>query len=121
MRTAPVGGLLLLLSSVFLGGCQSDVARERAAASRGGTVAQAWCAECHRVSPDQPSGARAGHTMPPPLVAPSFMTIADGPDGNRERLQRFVSGLHLPMPTFRLSHDEQQDVVAYILSLKRGS
>jgi non-ribosomal peptide synthetase component F len=35
-------------------------------------------------------------------------------------LQGFVTGLHLPMPTFRLSAEEQQDVIAYIFSRPSG-
>jgi hypothetical protein len=46
------------------------------------------------------------------------MEVADRPQASPESLGRFVTGLHLPMPTFRLSPGEQGDVIAYIMSLK---
>jgi mono/diheme cytochrome c family protein len=86
--------------------------------ARGRALADTWCSECHRVAPDQPSGARAGHVLPPPVEAPSFMTVAARPYADADYLRAFVSDLHLPMPTFRLSSEEKEDVVAYILSLR---
>ena len=85
---------------------------------RGRYVAERWCSECHRVAPDQPSGMRAGHVLPPPVNAPSFMAIAARPGTTRASLARFIGELHLPMPTYRLSETERREVIAYILSLK---
>jgi hypothetical protein len=50
----------------------------------------------------------------------SFIQIAAKPYIDQAFLQGFVTELHLPMPTFRLSAEEQQDVIAYILSLRSG-
>lgn len=86
---------------------------------RGREVADSWCAECHRVSPDQPTGTRRGHVLPPPLTAPSFMTIAEQPGADAAQLRDFMADLHLPMPTYRLSIAEKEDVIAYILTLRR--
>ena len=85
---------------------------------RGRYVAEKWCSECHRVAPDQPSGMRAGHILPPPITAPSFMAIAARADTTADSLARFIGELHLPMPTYRLSETERREVIAYILSLK---
>jgi mono/diheme cytochrome c family protein len=87
-------------------------------AERGHALADRWCAECHRVAPDQPSGSRAGHLLPPPVEAPSFMAIAARPGVDAAYLGHFMSDLHLPMPTYRLSAAEQASVIRYILSLK---
>jgi hypothetical protein len=46
------------------------------------------------------------------------MSIAAKPGVDAAELQRFMSELHLPMPTFRLSPEERDDVIAYLLSLK---
>jgi len=103
-----------LVCAAALAGCtlfQTD-------ADRGRYVAVKWCAECHRVAPDQPSGMRPGHILPPQVVAPSFMEIAARPETSAQSLDRFLGDLHLPMPTYRLREDERSTVIAYILSLK---
>jgi mono/diheme cytochrome c family protein len=100
-----------------IGGCTPGT-RDRADPAHGHEVAEHWCSECHRVSPEDASGARAGHILPPPVNAPSFMAIARKPDADAAYLERFTGELHLPMPTFRLSAAERRDVVAYILTLK---
>ena len=85
---------------------------------RGHAVADRWCAECHRIAADQPSGSRPGHVLPPPMEAPSFMAIAARPGVDAAYLGHFMADLHLPMPTYRLSATEQESVIRYILSLK---
>jgi mono/diheme cytochrome c family protein len=106
--------VFLGLLAAMLAGCalfQSD-------AERGRKVADTWCSECHRVAPDEPSGARPGHTMGPPVVAPSFMDVAARPYTTADSLDHFLADLHLPMPTYRLSDGERREVIAYILSLR---
>ena len=85
---------------------------------KGHALAEHWCSECHRVSPTDPSGARAGHVLPPPVEAPDFAAVANRPDTDRAYLERFTGELHLPMPIYRLSDSERQDIVAYILTLR---
>ncbi len=109
-------GLCLIAVAALLSGCtifQSD-------ADRGHYVAERWCSECHRIAPDEPSGMRPGHVLPPPVEAPSFMAIAARPEVDAAWLQHFLSDVHLPMPTYRLTDDERGTVIAYILSLKSG-
>ncbi len=84
-------------------------------AERGSSVAITYCAPCHRVSSDQSRG-----TPPEYPGAPSFMDIAARPDTDAVRLDRFMSDLHPPMPTYYLYEDERRTVIAYILSLKNG-
>lgn len=114
VTAATVAGAIACLT---LSACVSTEARTRQAASRGQAVAVTWCSECHRVSRDQPSGARPGHVLPPTLGAPSFMAIADRPGLDRVYLDKFTSELHLPMPIYRLRPEDREDVVTYILSL----
>jgi len=87
-------------------------------AERGRHVADKWCSECHRIAPDQPSGMRAGHVLPPSIAAPSFMDVAAKPSVTVESLDHFLREVHLPMPTYRLRDDERAEVIAYILSLR---
>jgi mono/diheme cytochrome c family protein len=108
----------LVLASAFLAGCADRPTPAPGDAAHGRQVAMEWCSECHRISSDQPSGARPGHVLPPPVEAPSFMAVAERPYADRQYLAEFVSELHLPMPTFRLSPQEKEDVIAFILSLR---
>jgi hypothetical protein len=79
--------------------------------------------------------------LPPPIGAPSATSRAACDEATRCRhrsrrralcrslqnhidqayLHEFVAELYLRMPTFRLSAEEQQDVIAYILSLRVGT
>jgi len=87
-------------------------------AQRGHQIAEQWCAECHRVSPEDPSGSRAGHILPSSMPGPAFTTIADRPGTDARSLHHFMTELHLPMPIYRFRPSEQDDIIAYILSLK---
>jgi mono/diheme cytochrome c family protein len=87
--------------------------------AKGRDVAEHWCSECHRVSPTDPTGTRAGHVLPPQVEAPDFAAVARRPYADRAYLERFTGELHLPMPIYRLSEAERRDVVAYLLTLKR--
>jgi mono/diheme cytochrome c family protein len=88
-----------------------EAARTESAA-KGLTIAEKWCADCHRVKAEQRRVAR------PDMRAPAFAAIAARPEVNAGYLTRFMEVQHLPMTTFRLYSDEKADVVAYILSLK---
>jgi len=78
-------------------------------AEAGRLSAQAWCTECHSV---QPETAGTGK------FAPDFTVIA------RRRsaawLHRFLRSKHTLMPDFVLNRTEADDMVAYIVSLKRS-
>jgi mono/diheme cytochrome c family protein len=103
----------LAVAAAALAGC----AFFQTEADRGQYVAAKWCSECHRISPDQPSGMRPGHVLTPSVGAPSFMDIAARPGADAQWLDHFLSDVHLPMPTYRLREDERRGVIAYILSL----
>lgn len=81
-------------------------------AAKGLTIAEKWCAECHRVKPEQRAVSR------PNMHAPAFADLVARPEVDQAYLARFMEVQHLPMTTFRLYSDEKADVVAYMLSLK---
>jgi hypothetical protein len=64
---------------------------------------------------------RPGHVLPPSMPAPSFMEIASRPGVDAEWLRRFADELHLPMPIYRLPPARQDQVIAYILTLRPAS
>ncbi|MBV8397855.1 MAG: cytochrome c [Acetobacteraceae bacterium] len=78
--------------------------------AEGHQLAQTWCSNCHLVDPNGQSRATD--------VAPSFASVANMPSTTSAALHAFLTTPHPPMPDFRLSRTEMDDVVAYILSLR---
>jgi mono/diheme cytochrome c family protein len=77
----------------------------------GHKLAQTWCDSCHVVDPAQTRGTSNG--------APPFTAVAAMKSTTFMSLQAFLQTPHNRMPDLHLSHDEIDDVAAYILSLKR--
>jgi len=106
--------LLMLLA--LLGGGALIYSAERPqtwpAAQRGLAVAKMWCADCHQIAADAPKPAVAG--TPPP----GFVQIARRKNGDAAWLRSFLGEQHLPMPTFRLTDAEKDDVLAYFAALR---
>jgi len=75
------------------------------------------CGECHRVS--QPPTAK-----PPPmqedLAAPDLVERMHDPGITEMALRSYLRTSHPVMPNIRLSTEETDDVVAYLMSLKGG-
>ena|SRR5271166_5157098 len=82
-------------------------------AAKGLVVAQTWCSNCHLVDPNSRSQAND--------VAPSFAAIARTPSTTSISLHAFLLTPHPPMPDYRLSTTEIDDLTAYILSLRDGT
>jgi len=74
----------------------------------GRALAQAWCAECHRVEP-----GRFG------IFAADFGEVANLPSTTALSLRVFLQSNHKEMPNISLKPAEADDIIAYILSLKR--
>lgn len=79
-------------------------------AARGRALAERFCAKCHAVAP--------GRTGPEPAV-PSFMRMAADPEQTRASLRQFITLPHYEMEPQTLTSAEIDDVIAYILSLRR--
>lgn len=73
--------------------------------------AEKFCAECHTVSD--------GDGRPSPnRYAPRFADVAKQPSTTALSLRVFLRSTHDRMPDLTLSDAEQDDLIAYILSLK---
>jgi mono/diheme cytochrome c family protein len=80
---------------------------EKAAGRR---LATELCGDCHQVRPPFPSFFRYPAT---------FEEIAKYPAINRLSLKVFLQSNHTIMPNFIVSKSDADDIIAYILSLKR--
>ena len=94
--------LLLLLLPVFARA--QDVARGRAMAER-------WCANCHVVTSSATIGNANG--------LETFPALAANPKITESRLRAAMTSQHGGrMPDFALTQQEQDDLIAYIFSLR---
>ncbi len=78
---------------------------------QGRAVAERWCASCHVVSP-RPVGPVGDGATP-------FQSIADRPATTALSLRAFLSSPHGRMPDLNLTQTEMDDLISYILSLRR--
>jgi len=74
-------------------------------------LAANWCANCHRIAPDGPGPATD--------AAAPFASIAAMPSTTSMSLRVFLQSPHANMPDYRLTREQLDDVVAYLLSLRR--
>ena len=88
-------------------------------ARKGLYLAAIACSTCHKVAVDQ----RAAPVLAPP--APSFDSIAQRPDLNADVLEHFITSTRrnvdhpADMPNPYLLEYQVQEIVAYILSLRK--
>ena len=80
-------------------------------ARRGEMFAKRWCSQCHGITPNQSS---------PKNNVPSFSELA----GHRSIDENWLRAAlrttpHGAMPKFKLRRQDLDDVVSYILSLRR--
>lgn len=100
-----------LVGAAFLAAATAaPAAAETGDAARGRTLAERFCAKCHATAP--------GRTGPEPAV-PSFMRMAADPEQTRASLRQFITLPHYEMEPQTLTSAEINDVIAYILSLRR--
>ena len=102
----------LVLGALVGLGSLSASAAQLGDASQGRTFARQTCASCHAVE--------ATMLASPVAEAPPFRKIANTPGINRLALRVFFRTPHRTMPNLVISGDEADDVIAYILSLKRS-
>lgn len=77
---------------------------------QGRQIAHRWCAECHDVT-----GTMPRLTDGPP----SFLTIANRTETTAAGLRAFLHTPHGKMPDLSLTRAEIDDLISYLLSMKR--
>jgi mono/diheme cytochrome c family protein len=100
-----LGGALCQLIAIA-----SPAWAEAGDSARGRALAERYCARCHSIAP--------GRTGGEPGI-PSFMRMAADPEQTRASLRQFITLPHFEMPPPVLTREEVDDVIAYILSLRR--
>jgi len=81
--------------------------------AQGLRIAQAICAECHLV--DKLPGEQS-----PNLIAPTFERIANTPGMNGAALAAALRTSHESMPNIIIKGSDLSDIIAYVLSLRKG-
>jgi mono/diheme cytochrome c family protein len=100
-----------MIGAVLAGAAMAAPAMaESGNATRGRALAEQFCAKCHAIAP--------GRTGPEPAV-PSFMRMAADPEQTRSSLRQFITLPHYEMEPQTMTSAEIDDVIAYILSLRR--
>jgi len=78
---------------------------------RGRDLATHWCANCHVVDRSTAQASANG--------IPTFPAIAAKPESSADFLRAKMSAAHGKMPDLSLTKREQDDLVAYIFSLRQ--
>jgi len=97
----------VLIASFALSSAVFAQSGERAAGRR---IATELCGDCHEVRAPFPAFYR---------YPPTFEEIANRSSTTRLALKVFLQSNHTIMPNFIVSKSDADDIIAYILSLKR--
>jgi mono/diheme cytochrome c family protein len=101
----PIALLLLLSSGLWLPGSGNAADLER-----GRALAERWCGNCHVVDRTAAAGRADGLPTLPAIAAKRETTAAS--------LKGVLSAPHGRMPDLSLGARDQDDLIAYILSLR---
>ena len=108
MKSALLKTLLVLSAGTF---ASSAWAEESGSTKDGQRFAQSVCAQCH--------GVRDGERTSPNTKAPTFTNVANTPGMNAMALEVWFQTPHPTMPNLKFSNEESDNVIAYILSLRK--
>ena len=102
--------LVLFSLACAFAAAQPVATDQQGSVAAGRALAEAWCAECHSVGSGTVAGTRQG---------PDFIEIANRASTTALALNVFLRSSHETMPNLIVARGEADDIVAYILSLKR--
>jgi cytochrome c len=106
MRIDRRSAFLTIVLAIALTGVETAKADQ----SRGRVLAEQRCSQCHGVKRGEKSRN---------IAAPSFTDVADEPSLTEYTLRIFLRTPHPTMPNLIIKPDEMDDIVSYIVSLKR--
>ncbi len=99
-----------IVGFTLIGAAFAAAAQETGDAKAGSIFANQVCSECHAV--------QKGQLKSPHSRAPSFTLVADTPGMSEMALRVWFQSPHPSMPNLNLTEKKEDDLVAYILSLK---
>jgi cytochrome c len=109
LRIVVVAGVIVIALIVFrLHAAGQGDAPGNVASGR--HLSEAWCTECHSV---EQATVRTGE------IAPDFVAIAQRPGTTVLSLRAFLQSNHKTMPNFIIERRVADDIIAYILTLRR--
>ena len=100
-----VGTAIIAVAALAAASAPAWAAGDAAAGRR---TADVWCVGCHLVGDEQKAGLAA---------VPPFPTIAK--EKTSSAIRAFLFNPHPPMPRFRLTNKDIDDLTAFIESLKK--
>jgi mono/diheme cytochrome c family protein len=103
--------LAWLTPLVVIGLATAAQAQETGDPAAGAAYAKKVCTPCHAVL--------ANEQLSPLLQAPTFQAAADTPGMTATALTVWLQSSHPTMPNIVLAPNDRDNVIAYILSLKR--
>lgn len=103
--------VILALAALFLIRLHNASGAQSSSAAAGHRLAEAWCKECHSID-----AATIGTANP----GPDFIKIANQLSTTALSLKVFLQSSHRSMPNLILKPDEADNLINYILSLKRN-
>jgi mono/diheme cytochrome c family protein len=103
--------ILLLLVLSATANCCPAWAQEPGNAENGFNYAKQACAHCHAI--------RKGDNQPTNPLAPSFEKIANSSGVTGISLAAVLHSVHENMPNFVLPANDRDNIIGYIVSLKR--
>jgi mono/diheme cytochrome c family protein len=101
-------GLLVLLAIRMHSAAAQGAPQGRGNAEAGRLAAQAWCTECHSVERETAGTGR---------FAPDFTAVANR--RSARWIHAYLRSPHVRMPDFEFDPPAADNIVAYIVSLKR--
>ncbi len=110
MRYGEIAPVLVACLVAAVAAAQPVATDQQGSVAAGRALVEAWCAECHAVGSGTAAGTRQG---------PDFVEIANRASTTPLALNVFLRSSHETMPNVIVARGEADDIVAYILSLKR--
>jgi mono/diheme cytochrome c family protein len=103
--------VVIALAALFLIRMHNAGGAQSSSAAAGHRLAEAWCKECHAIEAATIGAARPG---------PDFVMVANQLSTTALSLRVFLQTSHRSMPNLILKPDETDNLINYILSLKRN-
>jgi mono/diheme cytochrome c family protein len=98
--------LYVAMALALFGGNAASLAQNT---ENGQRLSERWCVGCHAIGAPTPKTSR--------IV--SFASIAERPGITSEMIASFLLMPHATMPNLPLSHNDAQDIAAFIMKMKR--